>query len=51
MKFQGPMIGDNFTLTSSTQAKWLPFNTLAPGMPSMSSGASLTVIPSSWNEG
>lgn len=49
VKVQGPIVANNLTLTSSGQSKWLPFNTLADGMPAGSSGSTATVLPGTWS--
>jgi hypothetical protein len=42
---QGPVIANNISLASSTQARWAPFTTLAPGMPS----GGISIVPGTWH--
>ena len=49
VKEQGPIVTNTLTWDSSSQAKWLPFNTLAPGMPAGSSAYTASVIPGTWS--
>jgi hypothetical protein len=46
---QGPIIADNITLASSSQAKWMGFDTLAPGMPSVTVPGKASLVPGSWS--
>ena len=39
---------DDLTYSSSSQAKWLPFTHLAPGMPEASSAMTAAVVPGTW---
>jgi Tfp pilus assembly protein PilX len=48
VKFQGPVIADTVTLTSSSQANYVPFNTLPPGTPAVGP-LPVTVIPGTWD--
>ena len=45
---QGPIVANNVNLFSSSQVKWLPFNTLPPGLPGSSSAYSVAVMPGTW---
>ena len=49
VKAQGPIITTDFTTASSSQAKWLPFADLAPGMPSGSTAYTVAPIPGTWS--
>jgi uncharacterized protein (UPF0333 family) len=45
---QGPIVSTNMTMNASSHAPWLPFNTLADGMPGGSSAYSVAVLPGTW---
>ena len=45
---QGPIVANNIFMNSSSQAKWLPFNTLPGGLPGGSSAYSVAVLPGTW---
>ncbi|MFN2469359.1 MAG: hypothetical protein ABR521_14670 [Gaiellaceae bacterium] len=49
VKWQGPIITNNLNLQNSSQGKYLPFNTLAEGMPAEQSGNEATLLPGTWS--
>ena len=49
VKWQGPIITNNLNLQNSSEGKYLPFNTLAEGMPAEESGDVATLLPGTWS--